>query len=45
MVELNNSELKNINGGISFWAGAGIVGIFVFLTGVIDGFVNPIKCN
>ena len=31
MVELNDNELKSINGGgISFWTGAGIVGIFVF---------------
>ena len=46
MVELNDNELKSINGGgISFWTGAGIVGIFVFLAGVIDGFTRPLACN
>lgn len=45
MVELNYNELKNIHGGISFWTGAGIVGIVIFLAGVLDGFTRPIKCN
>lgn len=45
MVELNNNELKTIYGGIGFWTGAGIVGIFIFLAGVIDGFTRPLKCN
>lgn len=45
MVELTNEDLKSIHGGINFWAGAGIVGIAIFIIGVIDGFTRPLKCN
>lgn len=43
-MKLENSELKNIQGGgigIGLLIGAGIV----FLIGVIDGYVRPLKCN
>ena len=44
--QANTNELKQITGGgLSFLAGLGIVGGLVFLIGVIDGFVNPDKCN
>jgi hypothetical protein len=42
---LNNTQLQEIKGGISFW---GILGIFSgisFFIGLVDGFVRPIKCN
>lgn len=42
---IEDSELKQITGGLSFLAGLGIAGGVVFLIGVIDGFVNPKKCN
>lgn len=43
---LDKKELLQINGGgisIGVWTliGAGVV----FLIGVIDGFVRPLKCN
>lgn len=46
MYEINEKELKNIKGGgISIWGGIGIASGIIFLIGVIDGFVRPLKCN
>lgn len=46
MVELNNKELMNIKGGgISFATGLLIGAGIIFLIGVIDGYVRPLKCN
>lgn len=46
MVEINENDLKNIQGGgISIWGALGIGTIVTFLIGVIDGFVRPLKCN
>lgn len=45
MKMINDKELKEIYGGISFWTGAGIIGGLVFIIGVLDGFVNPSKCK
>lgn len=46
MKEINNNELKNIDGGgISFSAIVGIATGITFLIGVIDGIVRPLKCN
>lgn len=43
-MKLTTNELKNIKGG-----GAGVYvlvgGIIVFIIGVIDGYVRPLKCN
>lgn len=46
MKKLKNNDLKKINGGgvsatIGILIGAGIV----FLIGLIDGYVRPLKCN
>lgn len=46
MKEIRNKDLKNIQGGgISVWGGIGIASGIIFLIGVIDGFVRPLKCN
>ena len=46
MLEINEEELKQINGGgISIWGGIGIVSGIIFVIGVIDGLVRPLKCN
>ena len=46
MNEITKEELQNINGGaIGFATGMFIVGGIIFLIGVIDGFVRPLKCN
>ena len=45
MKKLNNEEMIKVKGGAvsKFWGviGAGIV----FLIGLIDGLINPRKCN
>jgi len=44
MIKLTKNELMNINGGgikLGLLIGAGIV----FVIGLIDGFVRPLKCN
>ena len=46
MEKLEEKELKNIKGGsvpvgTILAIGAGIV----FLVGIVDGFVRPLKCN
>ena len=46
MYNLTNDELRNIRGGaISFGAGLLIGAGIVFLIGVIDGYIRPLKCN
>ena len=45
MVELNDNELKDINGGMSIFGGLAIVGGIIFLVGVFDGYTRPLKCN
>lgn len=46
MNKLNDKELVNIKGGgISIGVVIGISALVVFVVGVIDGFVNPEKCN
>ena len=44
MEELKENELKKISGGglgIGLLIGAGVI----FLIGVIDGYIRPLKCN
>ena len=44
--ELNNNELKRINGGAIKWAVIGIfVGAGAFIAGIVDGFLRPFKCR
>ncbi len=45
MYELTDKQLINVVGGIGVWGMVSIVGIVVFLIGIIDGFVRPLKCN
>jgi len=43
-MELKDEQLKKINGGgfgLALLIGAGAV----FLIGVIDGYIRPLKCN
>lgn len=46
-MKLNNEEMINIRGGaIKFKFMAGILGgAIVFLVGLVDGLINPRKCN
>ena len=46
MKEISKEELQEMNGGgLSLLGVAGIVAGVVFIIGVIDGYVNPKKCN
>lgn len=45
MEKIKEKELEQINGGFSWGLAAGIVSGIVFIIGIIDGYVNPQKCN
>ena len=45
MRELNKTEQMDICGGVSPWVIAGITAAAIFLIGVVDGYVRPLKCN
>lgn len=45
MNKIEQKELKNMKGGISFWGIAGIVSATIFIVGVLDGIARPLKCN
>jgi len=44
-LELNKEQLLCVNGGISAWGIAGIIGGIIFLVGIIDGYVRPLGCQ
>ena len=45
MKTLNNEELKNINGGISFGLLALLGGAITFIIVILDGLTRPLKCR
>ena len=45
MKRINDEKLKNINGGMSGWAIAGISLLVTFVAGVIDGISRPRSCK
>lgn len=45
MKSLNNEEMLEVKGGASKLVWGIIGGALVFIIGVIDGIVNPRKCN
>jgi len=45
-MNLTEKELRQIKGGsISLGVGLLIIAGIVFLIGVVDGYVRPLKCN
>lgn len=44
MEVLEKEKLEKINGG-SVWTGIAVAAIIVFLSGVLEGFTNPGRCN
>ena len=43
---LEKEELLKVEGGaFSFGLAAAITGAIIFIVGVIDGYVRPLKCN
>ena len=46
MEKINNEKMKSVKGGGINLGLAASVGAFVsFIVGVIDGLINPAKCN
>lgn len=46
MLELNNEEMNKISGGGVNWTMiAGVGALVSLLVGIVDGYINPIKCN
>ena len=46
MNTMTNNEMKNVKGGGINWGIMAGIGAFTsFLVGVIDGIINPKKCN
>lgn len=46
MKKIHNDDLKQIKGGAINWGlMAGIGAVTSFLIGIIDGLMNPKKCN
>ena len=45
--KISDENLERIKGGttISIWTGIAIASIIIFISGVIDGLVNPGDCN
>lgn len=47
-MKLTQNELLNIRGGASGWVYgliAGIGALVSFVAGLVDGYLNPLKCN
>lgn len=44
MITLNKEELLDIRGG-GLGILVGIAGAIVFLIGLVDGYIRPLKCN
>ena len=46
MNKMTNEEMKNVKGGGINWTLMAGIGAFTsFLVGIIDGMINPKKCN
>lgn len=46
MKKVDDLQLEQIQGGAFSWGiAAGIVAAITFIVGVVDGYINPIKCN
>ena len=44
-MELTETEMQKINGGISWYVIGGIGAVLAYLIGVLSGFTNPSQCN
>ena len=47
MIRIEENELEKINGGATpyIWIGLAVTALVIFLSGFIDGLVNPKKCG
>ncbi len=49
MSEISNDKLDKINGGMTTTAavliGVAVTAVIVFVSGLIEGITNPLRCN
>lgn len=46
MIELNEKEMLDIDGGSIGWGTIALIAAGItFIIGIIDGYINPQKCN
>lgn len=45
MKKIKETELKDIKGGMSGWAVAGISLLVTFVAGIVDGIARPRSCK
>ena len=45
MSKLTNKETLGIQGGLSILGGFSLIGLGVFIIGVLDGFTRPLACR
>jgi len=45
MDKLERHELERITGGVSGWVGIAVSAAIIFISGIIEGFTNPGRCN
>ena len=45
MQKITVEDAKEIQGGFVFWTCVGLVGLGIFIVGVLDGFTRPLRCN
>ena len=47
IVKLKDEELEKIEGGTVpyIWIGIAVAALLIFLSGVVDGIVNPKECG
>lgn len=46
MKELNNKEMMLVEGGANWLVvGSIVAGLISFISGILSGYSNPVKCN
>ena len=45
MNKLNDKELSEVSGGFSWGIAALVAAGIVFISGLLDGYINPKTCN
>lgn len=45
MIKLTEQETKKLSGGLSLFGGFSLVGLGIFIIGILDGFTRPLACR
>ena len=45
MSKLQEKETEEIKGGLSLLGGFSLVGLGIFIIGILDGFTRPLACR